>query len=884
MIRIFDALTGLERRTGFCASLMLCASIALSAQTLNVLHSFQGTDAANPFAGLLRASNGNFYGTTYGGGANSGSGTVFEMTPSGTLVWVYSFCAQTNCTDGSLPVGTLIQATNGNLYGTTLGGGANNRGTVFQVTLGGTLTVLYSFCNLAGCTDGSQPYGGVIQAANGTLYGTTSFGGANSWGEVFSIGTGGGAPTTLYSFCPATGCLDGARPHAALVQATNGELYGTTYEGGANNGNGTVFKIAIGGGLTTLYSFCALTNCTDGSTPIAPLVQASNGYLYGTTEYGGTGNSNGTVFLITPSGALTTLYSFCYTGVCTDGQGPTGGLVQATDGNLYGTADSGGNGYGSIYKITPSGAFTSVYYFPGPGQGQEPYAGLIQAPNGEFYGTTFIGGAAGYGEVFSLTLQVAVPNVVGLSQAAATTSITSVGLVVGTVSTAASGTVPSGDVISESPVAGTVVNLATAVNLVISTGAVLVSVPNVVGLTQAAATTAITSAGLVVGTVTEVSSSTVLPGKVISESPVAGTSVATGSAVNLVVSASAGPILDFNGSPYQDVFIYDPVGATGYTGLSNGSGGFTYVYNGFSPGYDVIRYGTFTSNGLSDLIAYNSTSALGYVLLGSGTGTFSSAVSLFLGPGFTKVAMGDLNGDGLTDFLIYRPTDGTSYTAISNGDGTFRYQYGLVSGNFTHVLVADFNGDGKADVFYYRSTDGLAYLGISNGTGGFTFSPVSLSPGYTFVESGDISGDGKADLLFYNGTSGAAAVGLSTGSGFSFTPYQYSAGFTTVKVFDFNGDGKADVALYNMNNAIGYLGISNGTSAFTFSSLFWGPGFSTADALDLNGDGKIDVVIYNTSNAAAYTGISSGNAANPFTYLYSFWGTGRVLATAAAQP
>ena len=276
------------------------------------------------------------------------------------------------------------------------------------------------------------------------------------------------------------------------------------------------------------------------------------------------------------------------------------------------------------------------------------------------------------------------------------------------------------------------------------------------------------------------------------------------------------PIFDLNGDGKQDLFLYDPVAGGAYAGLSNGLGGFTYVFNFFTTGFDTIRYGTFTSNGLSDLIAYNSTNALGYVLLGSGTGTFSSAVSLFLGPGFTKVAMGDLNGDGLTDFLIYRPTDGTSYTAISNGDGTFHYQYGLVSGNFTHVLVADFNGDGKADVLFYRSTDGLAYLGISNGTGGFTFSPVSLSPGYTFVESGDINGDGKADLLFYNATSGAAAMGLSTGSGFSFTPYQYSAGFTTVKVFDFNGDGKADVALYNMNNAIGYLGISNGTSAFTF--------------------------------------------------------------------
>ena len=343
------------------------------------------------------------------------------------------------------------------------------------------------------------------------------------------------------------------------------------------------------------------------------------------------------------------------------------------------------------------------------------------------------------------------------------------------------------------------------------------------------------------------------------------------------------PNVDFNGDGKQDVFLYDPVAGTGYAGLSNGLGAFTYVYNGFTPGFDTIRYGNFNSSGLSGLVAYNSSSTLGYTLLGTGTGTFTP-VSLFWGPGFTKVAAGDLNGDGFTDFVIYRPSDGTSYTVISNGDGTFHYQYALVSIGFTNMVVADFNGDGKADVFFYRSSDGLAFLGISNGTGGFTFSPVTAGLGYGFVESGDINGDGKADLLFYASGSGAAQVGLSTGSGFTFTPYSYSAGFTIVKLFDFNGDGKADVALYNMNNTLGYLGVGSGTGSFTFSSLFWGAGMTTADALDLNGDGKIDLAIYNSANGASYTAISSGNAASPFTYQYAYWGNGKLLATAAAQP
>jgi hypothetical protein len=354
--------------------------------------------------------------------------------------------------------------------------------------------------------------------------------------------------------------------------------------------------------------------------------------------------------------------------------------------------------------------------------------------------------------------------------------------------------------------------------------------------------------------------------------------------IKIVPEGPIVPILDFNGDGNQDVLLYDPVNGGAYAALSNGTGGFNYVFDFFTAGFDTLHYGVLNAGGKSDLVAYNSTTTIGYALLGNGSGAFSSAVSVFWGPGFTKTAAGDLSGDGLTDFVIYRPTDGTMYTAISNGDGTFHYQYTLVSSGFTHLVVADFNGDGKADVLYYRSTDGFASLGIGNGTGGFTFSTVPLSSGYTFVEAGDINGDGMTDLLFYNGTSGAAAVGMSTGSSFTFTPYLYSPGFTTVKLFDFNGDGKADVAVYNMNTAIGYLGISNGTSAFTYNSLFWGPGFSIVNALDLNGDGKIDVVIYNTTNGAAYSGISSGNPANPFTYQYSYWGTGKVLANTAAQP
>lgn len=191
-------------------------------------------------------------------------------------------------------------------------GGAAGHGAAFKITPGGKFTTLYDFCPLGlPCSDGTFPSDGLVQAIDGDFYGTTSGGGANAWGTVFKI-TPSGALTTLYSFCSQgvwPNCLDGYDPYAALVQAAKGDFYGTTLYGGAG-GSGTVFKVTPSGTLTTLYTFCSQSNCTDGSSPYGVLVQATDGYLYGTTAWGGA-YGFGTVFRITPSGALTTLYSFC---------------------------------------------------------------------------------------------------------------------------------------------------------------------------------------------------------------------------------------------------------------------------------------------------------------------------------------------------------------------------------------------------------------------------------------------------------------------------------------------------------------------------------------------------------------------------------------------
>jgi uncharacterized repeat protein (TIGR03803 family) len=417
MKRAVNALSELNRGKRALTVLGLCAAMAivLPAQTLVTLHSFDGTDGAYPEAALIRGTDGYFYGTTTNSGANGG-GTIFKITPAGTLTTLYSFCAQSACADGQEPTAGLLQAANGDLYGTTSRGGATGFGTVFKITPSGTLTSLHSFCSPyePDCTDGGNPTAGLVQAGSEDLYGTTRSRGAHGHGSIFKI-TPNGMLTTLYAFCSQASCSDGGNPFAGLVQATNGDFYGTTSAGGTSTDAGTVFKITPAGTLTTLYSFCAQGGpCTDGLSPHAGLIQAADGDLYGTTFEGGA-NSGGTIFKITPAGALSTVYSFCSQSSCMDGANPEAGLIQAPNRNFYGTTtNSGANGGGAVFKITPSGTLTTLYSFCAQSEctdGRFPYAGLAQTTDGDFYGTTAHGGATGShcgqgcGTVFSLSVE-----------------------------------------------------------------------------------------------------------------------------------------------------------------------------------------------------------------------------------------------------------------------------------------------------------------------------------------------------------------------------------------------------------------------------------------------------------------------------------------------
>jgi uncharacterized repeat protein (TIGR03803 family) len=374
-----------------------------------VLHSFNGgSDGQQPYAGLVQGADGALYGTTYLGGTNN-AGTVFKVNPDGSgNTPIYHFGANNVDPFGLAYPSGLIQGADGALYGTTGFGGAAGNGSVFRLNPDGTgYTIFHSF-SLSG---GYEPTAALVQCRDGTLFGTTQAGGSGGAGTVFRISTNGTGFVQLYDFGLRPG--DPQSPQAPLLQGADGALYGTTSAGGASavggaSGYGTVFKINPDGtGAAVVHSF--MPSGGDGQRPYASLVQGSDGALYGTTQEGGSlanGGSSGvgTVFKLNPDGSsYTILHSF--DAAPDDGRYPNSALAAGNDGALYGTTEYGGSSnVGAVFKLSLDGSDYSLLYSFGsnPGDGSYPKAPLLRASDGGLFGTAQFGGENNDGTIFRL--------------------------------------------------------------------------------------------------------------------------------------------------------------------------------------------------------------------------------------------------------------------------------------------------------------------------------------------------------------------------------------------------------------------------------------------------------------------------------------------------
>ncbi|HEV3060532.1 MAG TPA: choice-of-anchor tandem repeat GloVer-containing protein [Vicinamibacterales bacterium] len=640
--------------------------------TVTILHTFVGVtaDGGFPEAALVQASDGNFYGTTSLGGAffsggDFTSGTVFAMTADGAYTVLHSF---SGASDGSNPQAALIQATDGKLYGTTSSGGASDLGTVFTVTPAGVFNVLHVFAG--GATDGAAPGAALIQAADGNFYGTTYYGGASNYGTVFRM-TPAGTITVLHAFAGAP--TDGAFPLAALCQAADGNFYGTTYDGGASN-YGTVFRMTPAGIVTVLHSFAA----TDGANPQAALLQAADGNFYGTTYLGGAYGQNGTVFKMTVAGAFTVLHSFR----SAEGSAPQAALIQATDGNFYGTTYYGGFNVGTVFKMTPAGAVTMLHLFSYPTDGYGPKAALIQAADGDFYGTTLGGGAFGAGVVFKLPAPKRNPD----------------------------------DLDADGRADPTVYRPSSGVWYVLQSG----------------------------------------------------TNYTTSATYQWGVSSDIPVPADYDGDGKTDIAAYRPTAGLWYILLSSTNFA-TYVGYQWGITNDVPVPADYDGDGKADIAIYRPATGSWYILLSSTN--FATYISYQWGVSTDVPVPADYDGDGKADIAVYRPAAGIWYILLSSTNfATYvSYQWGAST---DIPLPADYDGDHKADIAVYRPATGVWYIVLSS-TNDTTRASYQWGGSTDVPVPADYDGDGKTDMAVYRPDNGRWYILLSSTNFTTSVSYQW---------------------------------------------------------------------------------------------------------------
>jgi len=734
--------------------------------TVNTLATFNGGNGEIPKDGLISDAAGDLFGTTIGGGANI-DGTVFEIVKTGSTYGAPGTLATFNGTgNGANPVGSLISDAAGDLFGTTQAGGTNGDGTVFEIgktgsTYGAPVT-LATF-NGNGTGNGSSLEGSLISDAAGDLFGTTEKGGADNDGTVFEIvktGSSYGAPVTLATF---TGTGNGANPQGSLISDAAGDLFGTTQAGGAN-GDGTVFEIVKTGSTygapVTLATFNGTGN---GTSPYGSLISDAAGDLFGTTWKGGA-NNDGTVFEIVKTGssygAPVTLATFAGTG---NGANPSGSLISDAAGDLFGTTQGGGDTQndGTVFEVAKTasgyGALTTVLTFNGASNGSTPYANLISDAADDLFGTTGDGGANGEGTVFEITGS-------GFFELAITTTGGSASQLSQTIS----GTIDVND-------AGETVSIYDGSTLI--------------GTTRSSGTGAWSATVKLLSTHNAET--------ITAQATDAAGAVGTSNSVTYTLLNAVDPVSDLNGDGMSDVIFQNGGTFTEWQSTGNNFSPNVYV-NTLGTGWSLAGIGDFNGDGKSDLIFQNGGTYTEWQSTGN---SFTPNVSVFsVGAGWNLAGVGDFNGDGKSDLIFQNGGTFTEWQSTGDSNNSFTPNVSVfsVGAGWNLAGVGDFNGDGKSDLIFQNGGTFTEWQSTGN-----SFTPNvyvnTVGAGWTLVGVGDFNGDGKSDLIFQNG--GTFTEWQSTGNGF--TPNvvvdTLGAGWSVAAIGDFNGDGLSDILFRNTN-------------------------------------------------------------------------------------
>ena len=624
-----------------------------------------------------------------------------------------------------------------------------------------TTEVLHS---LSGSADGAQPLAPLIQATDGNFYGTTSTGGSAGLGTIFKL-TPRGTFTVLHHFA---GGYDGAQPRASLLQATDGYFYGTTLKGGSAD-KGTVFRMTPGGDLTVLWSFGQTAN--DGATPYAGLIQARDGNFYGTTSAGGLGF--GTIFTMTPSGALTVLYTAFQ---MLNGASPAAPLLEASDGNLYGTTQFMGQGplcCGTAFRFTTGGTFTLLHRFGENGLAF-PTTPLVQGSDGYLYGTSGNGSYHGSGwssQAYRMSLN-------GDTE--------TLGMPVGHADSAfAVG--PDGAVYG----AGRYYDFGMLFRMSASGAVTVLHV-----FAGAPLDGANPGAGLTLGT----------DGNFYGITPSGGASN-EGTVFRLInptrTVESAGPSLaaDFDGDGRTDLTVFRPATGQWFVRFSSSNysyGNWTSYHWGLAG--DVPLAADFDGDGKTDLTVFRPSTAQWFVRFSSSNYSYDYLTSYQWGQPGDIPLVADFDGDGKTDLTVYRPGTGTWYVRFSSSNYSYAnwasYQWGLKD---DVPLAADLDGDRKTDLAVYRPTTGEWFVRFSTSDYSYaTWKSYQWGiPGDVPLVT-DIDGDGRTDLCVWRPGDGTWYVRFSRFdySYDNWTPYRWGQPGDQPLVGDFDGDGKTDLSVW----------------------------------------------------------------------------------------